>query len=94
MLDTQLESDLLGVYVPRRRRQENGVDNLRKAQLRARELKSFAIPDRPGFYWVRGHEVRVRDGQAIYCDCPSFRYRDTCKHAERVNIRLGFMGMR
>ena len=94
MPDTQLESDLIGAYQPRRRRQESQVENLRLAQMRARGLKSFAIPGRPNWFWVRGHELQVRDGQAIYCDCPSFRYRDTCKHAERVNIRLGFMGAR
>ena len=93
-MNNDMESDLLDAYAPRRRRQESQVENLRLAQSRARSLKSFAQPDRPGWFWVRGHELQVRDGQAIYCDCPSFRYRDTCKHAERVNIRLGFMGMR
>ena len=89
-----LEEGLRQDYMPRRRRQEDQIQNLRLAQERARELKSFAIPDRPNWYWVRGHEVQVRDGAVVFCDCKSWQYRSSCKHAERVNIRLGFMGMR
>ncbi len=89
-----MESDLLQAYAPRRRRLEDQIQNLRLAQERARALKSFAIPDRAGFYWVRGHEVHVEDEKVINCDCPSWRFRATCKHAERVNMRLGFMGAR
>ena len=93
-MNNDMEREMLESYAPRQRRQESQVENLRLAQMRARGLKSFAIPGRPNWFWVRGHELQVRDGQVVYCDCQSFRYRDTCKHAERVNIRLGFMGMR
>lgn len=89
-----MESDLLRDYRPRQRRPEDQVNNVRLAQLRAQHLKSFEIPDRPGWYWVRGHEVQTQeiDGsmRATFCDCQSWRYRATCKHSERVNMRLGF----
>lgn len=43
---------------------------------------------------MRGHEVQAQeiDGmrRATFCDCKSWRFRSTCKHAERVTMRLGF----
>ena len=93
-MNNDMEREMLESYAPRQRRQESQVENLRLAQMRARGLKSFAIPGRPNWFWVRGHELQVRDGQVIFCDCPSVRYRVTCLHAERVNMRLGFMRMR
>lgn len=93
-----LEEGLDQDYFPRQRRaQEDQVRNLRLAQMRARELKSFEIPGRPGWFYVLGgggdgHQVHVEHGEVIFCDCKSFEWRSTCKHAERVNIRLGFLG--
>lgn len=93
-MDIDMEREMLETYAPRGRRQEDQIANLRLAQERARELKSFAIPNQPGFFWVRGHEVHVLDGKVANCDCPSWRFRATCKHAERVAMRLGLNGLR
>ena len=97
-----LEEGLQRDYMPRRRRQEDVVSNLRLAQSRASESKSFAQPVRPGFYWCRGHEVHVTPaGEVDFCDCPSWRFRGLCRHGERVRqrpevraMRLGLGGLR
>jgi hypothetical protein len=83
-----MESDLLDAYQPRRRRPEDQVNNVALAQMRAQGLKSFEIPGRPGWFWVHGYEIEVRDGIVVFCSCPSFRFRDgICKHSERVRQR-------
>ena len=86
-MESDLVEGLTRDYAPRRRRQEDAVSNLRLAQDRAHELKSFAQPGRPGWFWVHGYDVQVRDGEVVYCSCPSWELRGLCKHGERVNQR-------
>lgn len=87
-MDVDMEREMLENYQPRQRRAESGVANLRLAQSRAHDLKSFAQPGRPGWFWVHGYELEVRDGIVVFCSCPSFRFRDgICKHSERVQAR-------
>ena len=86
-MDIDMEREMLETYAPRRRRAEDAVSNLRLAQSRAHELKSFAQPGRPGWFWVHGYDVQVRDGFVVYCSCPSWEFRGLCKHGERVRQR-------
>jgi hypothetical protein len=56
----------------------------------------FAVPGRPNCYVVksrsnpaeRNHLV-VGPGGAVGCSCKGFEYRQSCKHAEALKMRLG-----
>ena len=93
-MDIEMEREMLEVYQPRSRRPEDQVNNLALAQMRARGTKTWEHPDKPGWFLVRGHEVQTQIiddmARAVFCDCPSFRFRITCRHVEAVNRRLGF----
>jgi hypothetical protein len=53
----------------------------------------FAVPGRPNCYIVKSHAERYYlvagpDG-TVGCSCKGFEYRQSCKHAEALKMRLG-----
>jgi len=73
------------------------------ATLRARALQRayderihvFAVPGLPGCYVTKSKSdpsaryVLVADADGtVGCSCPGFAYRQSCKHAEALRIRL------
>lgn len=99
-MNNDMEREMLETYQPRRRRPEDAVSNVLLAQARQGGLKTWPVPDKPGFYYVQkgtGNENHMVQTQlvddvvrAIFCDCPSWRFRNNwCKHCAAVERRLG-----
>jgi hypothetical protein len=56
----------------------------------------FAVPGRPNCYLVKSHSnpadryyLVAGPGGAVGCSCKGFEYRQSCKHAEALKMRLG-----
>jgi hypothetical protein len=59
-------------------------------------LHIFAVPGRPNCYVVRSrsdpaerYHLVAGPGGAVGCSCRGFEYRQSCKHAEALMMRLG-----
>lgn len=54
-----------------------------------------SIKGRPGYFTTRSKSnpaerfFLVNVGGTQACSCPGFRYRESCKHVERLRSRLG-----
>jgi hypothetical protein len=59
-------------------------------------VRIFAVPGRPNCYIVKSHSdpseryyLVAGPGGAVGCSCKGFEFRQSCKHAEALKMRLG-----